>query len=392
MKLIEIKSLDDERVRMFGRLTDAQLRNRLNLDSAMVIVESPKVIEVALRQGWLPEALLCEARHIEGDAASVIAMMPDDTPVYTAGRELLASLTGYTLTRGVLCAMRRRECAPLEELINGARRVCVIDGVSDTTNIGAIFRSAAALGIDAVLLTPTSCDPLNRRAIRVSMGSVFLVPWGWTDTPSRLKDYGFKTVAMALRDDSRLLSDPELLSEPRLAIVMGTEGDGLAQAEIDGADYVVRIPMRHNVDSLNVAAASAVAFYALCRYFEVRSGWLTVNCMPQRQVQPLPQGCRHKVLKCGQKAPAQADCGSAPCCKSRPEYHVGRTFGRHLQHIFPFGVEKRSACPSRTDIHHPQRQAQPVGLLAQRFDICLVERLGCRICRHVAKPAASCHR
>lgn len=264
MKLIEIKSLDDERVRMFGRLTDAQLRNRLNLDSAMVIVESPKVIEVALRQGWLPEALLCEARHIEGDAAGVIAMMPDDTPVYTAGRELLASLTGYTLTRGVLCAMRRTECAPLEELINGARRVCVIDGVSDTTNIGAIFRSAAALGIDAVLLTPTSCDPLNRRAIRVSMGSVFLVPWGWTDTPSRLKDYGFKTVAMALRDDSRLLSDPELLSEPRLAIVMGTEGDGLAQAEIDGADYVVRIPMRHNVDSLNVAAASAVAFYALC--------------------------------------------------------------------------------------------------------------------------------
>lgn len=264
MKLIEIESLDDERVRMFGRLTDTQLRNRLDPSRALVIVESPKVIEVALRRGWHPEALLCEERHICGDAAGVIAMMPADTPVYTAGRELLASLTGYTLTRGVLCAMRRRECPPLEELLDGARRVCVIDGVSDTTNIGAIFRSAAALGIDAVLLTPTSCDPLNRRAIRVSMGSVFLVPWGWIDTPSRLRDFGFKTVAMALRDDSRLLSDPALAAEPRLAIVMGTEGDGLAQAEIDSADYVVRIPMRHGVDSLNVAAASAVAFYALC--------------------------------------------------------------------------------------------------------------------------------
>ena len=184
--------------------------------------------------------------------------------VYTGSRELLSSLTGYTLTRGVLCAMRRPLAAAVEDVVRGARRVAVIDGVVDTTNIGAIFRSAAALGIDAVLLTPTSCDPLNRRAVRVSMGSVFLVPWTWLDGGYvQLRQLGFKTVAMALRDDSVSIDNPALCAEPRLAIVLGTEGDGLADKQITGADYVCRIPMAHGVDSLNVAAASAVAFWQL---------------------------------------------------------------------------------------------------------------------------------
>ncbi|MDE7509729.1 MAG: RNA methyltransferase, partial [Muribaculaceae bacterium] len=242
----------------------ARLRNRLDPANAIVIVESPKVIRTALGQGWLPLAILCERRHIAGDAADIIEMCPPGMPVYTGDRSLLAELTGYTLTRGVLCAMRRKPEPSLAEVVDGGRRICVIDAVSDTTNIGAIFRSAAALGIDAVLLTRESCDPLNRRAVRVSMGSVFLVPWTWIDSPNDVRDFGFKTVAMALRDDSVLLSAPALNAEPRLAIVMGTEGDGLSQRVIDGADYVVRIPMSHGVDSLNVAAASAVAFYELC--------------------------------------------------------------------------------------------------------------------------------
>ncbi len=253
----------DERVACYGSLTDAQLRNRLDPSQGIVIVESPKVIKVALSRGWQPLSILCERRHIEGDAAEVIGMCGEDVPVYTSSREVLSGLTGYTLTRGVLCAMRRPAEAPLDDVLRGARRVCVIDGVCDTTNIGAIFRSAAALGIDAVLLTPTSCDPLNRRAVRVSMGSVFLVPWTRISSTDELKSRGFRTVAMALRDDSILLSDQRLRNEPRLAIVMGTEGDGLSDAAIADADYVVRIPMRHDVDSLNVAAASAVAFYAL---------------------------------------------------------------------------------------------------------------------------------
>ena len=198
-----------------------------------------------------------------GDAADIVERC-GDIPVYTGERELLSQLTGYTLTRGVLCAMRRPVLRSLEEICRGARRVAVIDGVSDTTNIGAIFRSAAALGIDAVLLTPDACDPLNRRAVRVSMGSVFLVPWTRTDgSLAGLKRLGFRTAAMALKDRSLSLDDPVLKSEPRLAIVMGTEGDGLADRTIAEADYVVRIPMAHGVDSLNVAAASAVAFWEL---------------------------------------------------------------------------------------------------------------------------------
>ena len=208
-------------------------------------------------------SLLCERKHIEGDAADIIERC-GDIPVYTGERELLAQLTGYVLTRGVLCAMRRPALPSVEQVCRDAHRVVVIDGVTDTTNIGAIFRSAAALGIDAVLLTRTSCDPLNRRAVRVSMGSVFLVPWTWLDAPiSSLNSLGFKTAAMALSDNSISLDNPVLATEPRLAIVMGTEGDGLPHETIEQADYVVRIPMSHGVDSLNVAAASAVAFWEL---------------------------------------------------------------------------------------------------------------------------------
>lgn len=262
--MIEITSLDDARVRVFGRLTEAQLRMELEPEKGLFIAESPKVIRVALDAGWDPTALLCERKHIEGDARDIVERLGPDVPVYTGSRELLAQLTGYTLTRGVLCAMRRKRMPRMEDVLRDARRVVVIEAVTDTTNIGAIFRSAAALGIDAVLLTRDSCDPLNRRAVRVSMGSVFLVPWTWIDGPvSSLKITGVKTAAMALTDDSISLDDPQLAQEPRLAIVMGTEGDGLPQQTIREADYVVRIPMAHGVDSLNVAAAAAVAFWQL---------------------------------------------------------------------------------------------------------------------------------
>lgn len=263
MPIIEITSLNESGVEVFGSLTEAQLRNRIDPEKGVFIAESPKVINVALDAGYEPISLLCERRHITGDAADIIARC-GDIPVYTGERELLASLTGYTLTRGVLCAMRRPQERPIDEVCRNARRIVVIDGVVDTTNIGAIFRSAAALGIDAVLLTPTSCDPLNRRAVRVSMGSVFLVPWTWLHQPiTALNDIGFKTVAMALTDDSVSIDDDALCAEPRLAIVMGTEGDGLAHTTIAQANYVARIPMSHNVDSLNVAAAAAVAFWQL---------------------------------------------------------------------------------------------------------------------------------
>lgn len=263
MAIIEITSLEHDGAQVFGTLTEAQLRNRLEPDKGIFIAESPKVIDVALRAGYEPLSLMCERRHIEGDAADIIARC-GDIPVYTGERKLLAQLTGYVLTRGVLCAMRRPVLPSVEQVCIDAHRVVVIDGVTDTTNIGAIFRSAAALGIDAVLLTRTSCDPLNRRAVRVSMGSVFLVPWTWLDEPIQsLNSLGFKTAAMALSDNSISLDDPILATEPRLAIVMGTEGDGLPHETIEQADYVVRIPMSHNVDSLNVAAASAVAFWEL---------------------------------------------------------------------------------------------------------------------------------
>ena len=266
MAIIEITSLSQPGVEVFGNLTEAQLRNRLDSEKGIFIAESPKVIRVALQAGYTPLSMLCERKHIEGDAKELIAQC-GDIPVYTGERELLARLTGYSLTRGVLCAMRRPAPLSVEEVCRPARRVVVIDGVVDTTNIGAIFRSAAALGIDGVLLTRNSCDPLNRRSIRVSMGSVFLVPWTWIDADiCSLHEWGFRTIAMALTDKSIGLDDPVLKQEERLAIVMGTEGDGLPQEVINQVDYVVRIPMSHQVDSLNVAAAAAVAFWELrCR-------------------------------------------------------------------------------------------------------------------------------
>lgn len=263
MSVIEITSLEQPGVELFSTLTEAQLRNRIEPEKGIFIAESPKVIRVALDAGYQPVALLCERKHLAGDAADIVSRC-GDIPVYTGERNLLSKLTGYTLTRGVLCAMRRSRMPEVAEVCRNARRVVVIDGVVDTTNIGAIFRSAAALGVDGVLLTRTSCDPLNRRAIRVSMGSVFLVPWTWLDgSPADLHAYGFRTAAMALTDRSVSIDDPALVKEPRLAIIMGTEGDGLPNETIGEADYVVRIPMSHQVDSLNVAAAAAVAFWEL---------------------------------------------------------------------------------------------------------------------------------
>lgn len=263
MPIIEISSLSHPGVEVFSTLTEIQLRNRIEPDKGIFIVESPKVIRRALDAGYEPLAILCEQKHIIGDAADIIERC-GELPVYTGSRELLAELTGYVLTRGVLCAMRRPVSRSMEEVCQEARRIVVIDSVVDATNIGAIFRSAAALGIDAVLLTRNSCEPLNRRAVRVSMGSVFFVPWTWMDgSLSELRNLGFRTAAMALTDNSISIDNPILAVEPKLAIVMGNEGDGLPCETIAEADYVVRIPMSHGVDSLNVAAAAAVAFWQL---------------------------------------------------------------------------------------------------------------------------------
>lgn len=263
MAIIQIQSIRHPGVEVFGTLTEAQLRNALEPEKGIFIAESPKVIHVALNAGYEPVSLLCEAKHIAGDAAPLLERF-GDIPIYTGNRDVLASLTGYTLTRGVLCAMRRPKLPTVEEVCLNARRIVVIHGVVDSTNIGAIFRSAAALGVDGVLITRDSCDPLNRRAVRVSMGSVFLVPWTWLDAPvDSLHQLGFQTAAMALTDDSITLDHPCLKASPRLALVMGTEGDGLPADTIARTTYTVKIPMAHNVDSLNVAAASAVAFWEL---------------------------------------------------------------------------------------------------------------------------------
>ena len=270
-RIIEISALTEPGVELFSTLTEAQLRNKVEPQKGIFIAESPKVIQVALNAGYDPVALLCERRHIEGDAKAIIQQC-GEIPVYTGERALLEQLTGYTLTRGVLCAMRRPQEQSASKLLQAItesevthrqKRIVVIDGVVDTTNIGAIFRSAAALDIDAVLLTRNSCDPLNRRAVRVSMGSVFLVPWTWLDSYDTLHDNGFKTAAMALTNQSVSIDDETVAKEERLAIIMGTEGDGLPKETIAQADYVIRIPMAHGVDSLNVAAAAAVAFWQL---------------------------------------------------------------------------------------------------------------------------------
>lgn len=261
--ITKVSDISAPELRVFASLTEAQLRNDRHPEEGLFIAESPKVIRVALDAGYKPHSILCEQRHITGDASDIISRVPE-IPVYTGERETLAKLTGYTLTRGVLCAFSRPPLPDLKDICKAAGRVAILEGVCDTTNIGAIFRSAAALGIDAVVLSDDCCDPLNRRAVRVSMGSVFLVPWCKSSKPAKeIKNLGFKTIAMALRNNSIDLDSSILKAEPRLAIIMGTEGDGLPSDMIEDADYVVKIPMAHGVDSLNVAAASAVAFWEL---------------------------------------------------------------------------------------------------------------------------------
>jgi len=267
----EITDFSAPELDVFARLTEAQLRCRLEPEKGVFIAESPKVIARALDAGCEPVSLLMERRHVEGDAAEILARC-GAAPVYTGERALLERLTGYELTRGVLCAMRRPALPDAAALCAKARRVAVLENIVDATNVGAIFRSAAALGIDAVLVTPSCCDPLCRRAVRVSMGTVFQVPWTQlgrepADWPGRgmaqLRALGFKTAAMALCDTSVPIDDPRLMAEEKLAIVLGTEGTGLAQSTIAACDYTARIPMQRGVDSLNVAAASAVAFWQL---------------------------------------------------------------------------------------------------------------------------------
>ncbi len=271
--IIEITDFSDPALDVYVRLTGAQLRNKLEPEKGIFIAESPTVIEVAMQGGCEPVSILTDKRLL-GGAVDLIIEKCGDIPVYTAERDLLTKMTGFELTRGALCAMKRPALPSVEELIKDARRVAVLEGVADSTNIGALFRSAAALGIDAVLVTPTCCDPLCRRAVRVSMGTVFLVPWTrigevHTDWPTvgieRLKALGFKTVAMALTDKSVSIDDPTLQNEKKLAIILGTEGDGLSKTTIASCDYTVKIPMKHGVDSLNVAAAGAVAFWELSK-------------------------------------------------------------------------------------------------------------------------------
>ncbi len=264
---IWITDINAPELDVYARLTGAQLRSKKDRELGIFIAESPKVIKTALDAGYQPLSLLMEERHITGQGAQLIARCPD-IPVYTAARETLEALTGYTLTRGILCAMARRTLPPVAEVCAGARRLAVLEGVVDATNIGAIFRSAAALHIDGVLLSPTCCDPLQRRAVRVSMGTVFQVPWTVLDSwpqggMETLAAQGFRTAAMALDHRAVPMDDPSLRQIPKLAIVLGAEGDGLSKSTIARCDHTVMIPMAHGVDSLNVAAASAVAFWEL---------------------------------------------------------------------------------------------------------------------------------
>ena len=262
MNVVVISSLEREELAPYARLTEAQLRNRLHPDEGLFICESEKVIRVALAAGMVPVSMLCERKYIDTQARELAAPFAA-VPVYTAERAVLAQLTGYELSRGVLCAMRRPQERGVGEVCRGARRVAVLDGVVNSENTGAIFRAAAALGIDAVLLTRTCCDPLNRRACRVSMGTVFQLPWTWMDHYGQLNELGFSTVALALTDRSVPIGDPSLRGLDRMAIILGTEGDGLSDSVLRRCDHVARIPMQRGVDSLNVAAAAAVAFYAL---------------------------------------------------------------------------------------------------------------------------------
>ncbi|MBE6970072.1 MAG: RNA methyltransferase [Ruminococcaceae bacterium] len=270
-KVVEITDFSDPALDVYARLTEAQLLNRHNLREGLFIAESPLVIGRALDAGCEPVSFLCERRHIEAAAKEVIARC-GDIPVYTAEFDILTQLTGFKLTRGMLCAMRRPPLPTAEAVCRDATRIAILENIMNPTNVGAIFRSAAALGIDAVLLTPACSNPLYRRSARVSMGTVFQIPWAYlgeehADWPEKgleeLRKWGFKTAAMALSDDSVSIDDAALMAEEKLAIVLGTEGDGLAENTIAGCDYTVKIPMSHGVDSLNVAAASAVAFWQL---------------------------------------------------------------------------------------------------------------------------------
>lgn len=263
--IIEITDFDAPQLDVYARLSEGQLLNRHEPWKGLFIAESPKVIERALDAGCVPVSILMERKHIEGQGREIIRRC-GDVPVYTAGFDVLTQLTGFKLTRGMLCAMRRPALRTVSEVCAGARRITVLENVMNPTNVGAIFRSAAALGMDGILLTPAGSNPLYRRSIRVSMGTVFQIPWAFLETENgfgELRDMGFTTVAMALKEDSLSITSPQLMQEEKLAIVLGTEGDGLAPDTIAECDYTVRIPMAHGVDSLNVAAASAVAFWQL---------------------------------------------------------------------------------------------------------------------------------
>lgn len=267
-KIIEIPSLDIPEIAPYARLTEAQLRSKLEPEKGIFIAESPKVIEVALKMGYKPISFMMERRHISGCAKSVLESVDPETPVYTADDDILSQYTGFTMTRGVLSAMKRPEPQSVEEICKNASRVAVLENIVDVTNLGAIFRSAAAIGFDAVLLTPSCADPLCRRALRVSMGTVLQVPWAYLpEWPKagleKLNALGFKTAAMALTDNSLPIDAPEPQKEARLAVVLGTEGDGLSLETIANCDHTLKIPMQSGVDSLNVAAASAVAFWQL---------------------------------------------------------------------------------------------------------------------------------
>ena len=270
-RMIEITDFDAPELDVYARLTENQLINRHEPEKGMFIAESPKVIERALDAGYMPVSILTEKRHIEGEGQKILARC-GEIPVYTAEFDVLTKLTGFQLTRGMLCAMYRQPLPSVRSVCKGAKRIAVLENVVNPTNVGAIFRSAAALGMDAVLLTTGCSNPLYRRAIRVSMGTVFQVPWAqigtcpadWPENGiAQLHSLGFKTAAMALSDRSVSIDDSALSAEPKLAIVLGTEGDGLAHSTIAACDYTVKIPMSHGVDSLNVAAASAVAFWQL---------------------------------------------------------------------------------------------------------------------------------
>ncbi len=272
--IVKIEDFSRPELDVFVRLTGAQLRSKLKPEKGIFIAESPEVIRVAMDAGIEPISLLTDERLINSAVESIIEKLDENTPIYSATGEVLTGLTGFSLTRGALCAMKRPMLRSVEEILAGAKRVVVLEEVADSTNIGALFRSAAALNIDAVLITPTCCDPLCRRAVRVSMGTVFQVPWtkigenhkDWVKNGiPKLKSLGFKTVAMALTDNSVSIDDEQLCSEEKLAIILGTEGTGLKKETIAACDYTAKIPMSHGVDSLNVACAGAVAFWQLGR-------------------------------------------------------------------------------------------------------------------------------